>query len=122
MQLKFGKSSSNIAPQLLDTESSQTSVYIRRNVEEKQRTNEQSGETETYFEYEEACLTKLEYQQYVNEQLTAENESLKAQLAEATDAVVELAARTEEVNAKADEAAEALIELAGMVSTMSAGE
>lgn len=115
MTLNFIPSQSTVMPKLLDTESSQTHVFIRRNIEEKTREDEHSGEPQTYYEYEEVQLTKQEYQEYVNEQLLAENADLKAQLAEQADAMVELAGLIEEVNTKTVEHDDALVELASMV-------
>ena len=116
MNLNFGKSQSTQMPLLLDTESSESSVYIRRNVEEKQREDEHvEGGVQTYYEYEEAVLTRMEYQQYLNEQLQAENTALKAQIAENADAMIELAGMIDKLNTKTDEQADALIEIAGMV-------
>lgn len=115
MTLNFGKSQSTQMPLLLDTESSQTSVYIRRNVQEKQVQDEMGGEPRTVYEYEECVLTKQEYLQYRNEQLQAENDALKAQVAEQADAMIELAGMVDALNTKSNEQADALIELAGMV-------
>lgn len=116
MTLNFTLSQSTVMPKLLDTESSQTHVFLRRNVEEKTRQDEHSGgEPQTYYEYEEVQLTKQEYQEYVNEQLRAENADLKAQVQEQADAMVELAALIEEVNTKTGEHDDALVELASMM-------
>ncbi|MCM1232024.1 MAG: hypothetical protein NC489_18035 [Ruminococcus flavefaciens] len=96
-----------------------THVFIRQNVEQKTRQDEHTGgQLETYYEYDEVQLTKLEYQQYVNENLTAENEALKAQVAEQAEAMVELAGLFDELNTKSDEQAEALVELAGMQAAL----
>lgn len=92
MTLNFIQSQSTVTPKLLDTESSQTHVFIRQNVKEKVREDEHTGgEPETYYVYEECCLTKAEYQQYLNEQLQAENAALKAQVTDLEDALIELA-------------------------------
>ena len=67
MNLNFIKSQSSVKPDLVDTTSSKTTVYIRQNIVENQRTDEMSGETSTFYEYQEAKLTKEEYQEYLKE-------------------------------------------------------
>lgn len=67
MKLNYVKSSSTVKPDLIDTTSSKTTVYIRQNIVENQRTDEMSGETSTFYEYQEAKLTKEEYQEYLKE-------------------------------------------------------
>lgn len=68
--MTYYKSESTINPDTVDTTSSKTSVYLRRNITEKER--EIDGHTLVYYEYEEAKLTKDEYKKYVNE-LNSEN-------------------------------------------------
>ena len=67
MRLNFIKSQSSVKPDLVDTTSSKTTVYVRQNIVENQRTDEMSGETSTFYEYQEAKLTKAEYQEYLKE-------------------------------------------------------
>ena len=67
MKLNYVKSQSSVKPDLIDTTSSKTTVYIRQNIVENQRTDEMSGETSTFYEYQEAKLTKEEYQEYLKE-------------------------------------------------------
>lgn len=76
MTLNFYTSQSTVKPDLLDTTSSKKVVYIRQNVVEVETTDELTGETHTYYEYEEAKLTKAEYEQYQAEVNT--NETLAA--------------------------------------------
>ena len=65
MELKFHKSSSGVSPELLDTTSSQFVNYIRKNVVEKKvKMNPDSDEEQTMYEYDEAKLTKDEYNVY----------------------------------------------------------
>lgn len=82
MELKYRKSQSSIYPELIDTTSSKKYVYLRQNVVENQ-SEEMDGETHTYYEYEEAKLTKEEYEQYLAEMNTTETmeniETLKAE-------------------------------------------
>ena len=67
MKLNFIKSQSSVKPDLIDTTSSKTTVYIRQNIVEKIKTDEMSGEETVFYEYEEAKLTKAEYQEYLKE-------------------------------------------------------
>lgn len=61
--MKWYKSESTIRPDAVDTTSSKTSVFLRRNIKEVTRTEEE-GET-TVFEYEETKPTKEEYEKYL---------------------------------------------------------
>lgn len=63
--MEWIKSESTVIPETVDTTSSKTMVYLRRSIEEKQRTDEVSGESITYYEYEEAKLTHAEYEEYL---------------------------------------------------------
>lgn len=63
MMLNYVKSESTIMPEMVDTTSSKTTVYLRKNIVEKQR--EVDGEAQTYYEYDEAKLTHEEYEKYL---------------------------------------------------------
>lgn len=67
MKLNYKKSQSSNKPNLIDTTSSKKYVYLRQNVVEVNSTDEQSGEGRSYFEYDEAKLTKSEYEEYLKE-------------------------------------------------------
>lgn len=67
MELVYKKSESSVYPVLIDTESSKTTVYIRKDVEEKQRTDPTTENSYTYYEYQEAKMTKDEYIKYLLE-------------------------------------------------------
>ena len=67
MKLNYIKSQSSVEPDLVDTTSSKTTVYIRKNIVENKKTDEISGEETVFYEYEEAKLTKQEYQEYLKE-------------------------------------------------------
>ena len=74
MKLNFIKSQSSVKPDLVDTTSSQTTVYVRRNIVEKEKTVENTNSedndatpTTVFYEYDEAKLTKEEYQEYLKE-------------------------------------------------------
>ena len=66
MRLNYEKAYSDTEPDLVDTTSSKSTVYIRHNVV-KHTTKTDSGNTITSYEYEEAKLTKAEYQEYLKE-------------------------------------------------------
>ena len=67
MKMNYAKSESTIKPELIDTTSSKTTVYLRQNIVENIKTDEMSGEETVFYEYEEAKLTKAEYQEYLKE-------------------------------------------------------
>ena len=67
MKLNYTKSQSSVKPDLVDTTSSKVVVYLRQNIVEKIKTDEMSGEETVFYEYEEAKLTKTEYQEYLKE-------------------------------------------------------
>ena len=68
MNLYFKKSQSSVKPELIDTTSSKKVVYIRQNIVGTKK------DDTTYYEYDEAKLTKAEYQEYLKE-LEASNVS-----------------------------------------------
>ena len=67
MKLNYIKSQSSVKPDLVDTTSSKVVVYLRQNIVENIKTDEMSGEKTVFYEYEEATLTKQEYQEYLKE-------------------------------------------------------
>lgn len=67
MYINYIKSESTIKPELVDTTSSKKYVYLRKDIIETQKTDEISNETTTLYEYQEAKLTKQEYQEYLAE-------------------------------------------------------
>ena len=67
MKLNYVKSQSSVKPDLIDTSSSKTTVYLRQNIVEIKRKDEMYNEEITFYEYEEAKLTKEEYQEYLKE-------------------------------------------------------
>ena len=69
--LNYRKVQSAAQPNELDTISSQTTVYLRKNIIAKTTTDE-NGETLTYYEYDECKLTKAEYQAYLLEKQRAD--------------------------------------------------
>ena len=67
MKLNYIKSQSSVKPDLVDTTSSKVVVYLRQNIVENIKTDEMSGEETVFYEYDEAKLTKEEYQEYLKE-------------------------------------------------------
>ena len=108
MKLNFIKSQSSVKPDLVDTTSSKTTVYVRRNIVEKEKTVENTNSedndattTTVFYEYEEAKLTKQEYQEYLKElkgsdtlqtieDLKAENQNLNEQVTMLTNCLLEV--------------------------------
>lgn len=63
--MEWRKSESTARPDEVDTTSSKTTVYLRKNIEEKQRESDIDSKMQTYYEYYEAKLTKDEYAEYL---------------------------------------------------------
>lgn len=80
MLLNYNKSESSVRPQTVDDTSSKSVVYIRKDVVERASTDESTGETTTYYEYQEAKLTREEYEQYLRENGLSEIQKIKADL------------------------------------------
>ena len=96
MKINYIKSQSSVYPKLIDTTSSKKYVYIRENVVEMK-----SDEDCTYYEYDEAKLTREEYEQYLEEigsvetletieTLKAENEALTETVDMLTACILEM--------------------------------
>lgn len=101
MKLYYKKSQSSVYPELVDTTSSRKVVYLRKDVTEVETTDEFSGETHTYYEYDEAKITKAEYQIYLKElnatetienieNLKAENQMLREEVDMLTSCLLEM--------------------------------
>ena len=95
MKLEFYKSSSSVKPELIDTTSSKKVVYIRQNIIEAQM------DDTTFYEYDEAKLTKEDYQKYLKEMeatdtlktienLKSENQALSEQVDMLTNCILEM--------------------------------
>lgn len=74
MVLKWEYAESMSIPAEIDDTSSPTTVYLTRNVQEKQR------EGETYYAYETAKLTRAEYAEYQSEQRLNDVETVIAEI------------------------------------------
>ena len=101
MKLNYIKSQSSVKPDLVDTTSSKVVVYLRQNIVENIKTDETSGKETVFYEYEEAKLTKAEYQEYLKElngsdtlqtieDLKAENQNLNEQVSMLTECLLEM--------------------------------
>ena len=101
MKLNFIKSQSSVKPDLVDTTSSKAVVYLRQNIVKNIKTDEMSGEEAVFYEYEEAKLTKQEYQEYLKElnssdtlqtieNLKVENQNLNEQVSMLTECLLEM--------------------------------
>lgn len=95
MKLRFNKSQSSVRPEPIDTTSSKKVVYIRQNIAEIQKNDT------TFYEYDEAKLTKDEYKKYLDElktlnmieiieNLKSENKSLAEQVDMLTGCILEM--------------------------------
>ena len=95
MNLYFAKTQSSVKPELVDTTSSKKGVYIHQNIVEVQKDNI------VLYEYDEAKLTKSEYQEYLKEleatdtleiveNLKAENQALSEQVDMLTNCILEM--------------------------------
>lgn len=56
---------STVNPALIDTNSSKKYVYIRRNVEQHERIDEMTGDTVTYYSFEEMKIPRDVYDIFV---------------------------------------------------------
>ena len=95
MKLKFTKSQSSVKPELVDTTSSKKVVYIHQNIVEIRK------DDTTFYDYEEAKLTKDEYKEYlaelkaqdtleIIENLKTENKALSEQVDMLTSCILEM--------------------------------
>ena len=95
MNLYFKKSRSSVKPELVDTTSSKKVVYIRQNIVAVQK------DDTTFYEYDEAKLTKAEYAEYLQEleatdtleiveNLKTENQTLSEQVDMLTNCILEM--------------------------------
>lgn len=61
MTTHYYKSESQIRPKTIDFESSPTTVYIRKNIEELTRTDPETRQANTIYQYDEATISKTDY-------------------------------------------------------------
>lgn len=74
--LNYYQSESDIMPEELDTSSSPTTVYLRKNIRTEERKDPETGETRTVFVYDEAKMPRFEYVDYLSGKTQADVEYL----------------------------------------------
>lgn len=80
MKLNYKKVQSSIKPELIDSTSSPTTIYIRQNIIEKEIKNHKANNTYIMYEYEEAKLSKEEYEEYLKEISIADIQQQRADI------------------------------------------
>ena len=101
MKLNYIKSQSSVKPNLVDTTSSKSTVYLRKNIVEVEKIDENDDTSTSFYEYDEAKLTKEEYKEYLQElettntlqiieDLKTENQNLNEQVTMLTDCLLEM--------------------------------
>ena len=78
MTITYYKSESDTRPKPI--EYGKKTVYLHKNIEEKTRTDEMTGETEIYYEYDEAKMSYSEYDEYTTELRLNDVEDVLAEL------------------------------------------
>lgn len=76
LSLNYHKSESDTTPEEIDTASSPTTVYLRRNIRTEERKDPETGETRTVFVYDEATIPRDEYNAYLTGKAQADIEYL----------------------------------------------
>ena len=76
LSLNYYKSESDTMPEEIDTSSSPTTVYLRKNIHAEDRTDAETGETRTVFVYDEAKMPRQEYVDYLSGKTQADVEYL----------------------------------------------
>lgn len=89
MTINYYTSEAATEPALLDTDSSSVYTYIRKDVTKKTRKDPTTEEETTYYKYQEAKLTKDQYQTYLVEQSASSNNT------DVQTAIAELASQQE---------------------------
>lgn len=109
MKLVFHKvsGSQKTRPLEIDTESSKTKVYLRRNIEEVSVAEDASGTNVHFWEYEEAELSPEEFERYTEEIESAAHKELLEALQKSVDAYDQATADLLLTQAEIQEAQEA---------------
>ena len=76
LNLDYYQSESDTMPDEIDTTSSQTTVYLRKNIRTEERTDQETGETRTVYVYDEAKVPRQEYDNYMQGKTQADIEYL----------------------------------------------
>lgn len=74
--LDYYPSESDTMPEEIDTSSSPTTVYLRKNIRAEERKDPETGETRTVFVYDEAKMPRQEYVDYLSGKTQADVEYL----------------------------------------------
>lgn len=80
MNINYYKSESLVKPSLIDNSSSSVFTYIRKDIQEETREDQDTKEKIIYFVYDEAKLTKSEYADYLTEYVNCLVEQNKLEL------------------------------------------
>ena len=76
LSLNYYKSESGTMPNEIDTMSSPTTVYLRRNIRAEERQDIEAKTTKTVYIYEEATIPRDEYNAYLTGKTQADIEYL----------------------------------------------
>lgn len=76
LSLNYYKSESDAMPIEIDTVSSPTTVYLRKNIRAEERKDLETGETRTVYVYDEAKISRHEYADYLSGKAQADIEYL----------------------------------------------
>lgn len=76
ISLDYYPSESDTMPEEIDTASSPTTVYLRKNIHAEERTDPETGESRTVFVYDEAKMPRQEYVDYLSGKTQADVEYL----------------------------------------------
>lgn len=76
LNLDYYPSESDTMPNEIDITSSPTTVYLRRNIRAEERKDVETGETRTVYVYDEAKISRQEYDNYMQGKTQADIEYL----------------------------------------------
>lgn len=76
LNIDYKQVESDTMPDEIDTMSSPTTVYLRKNIRTEERTDPETGETRTVFVYDEAKMPRQEYVDYLSGKTQADVEYL----------------------------------------------
>ena len=76
IEYKHVEGSQEEKPLAIDTVSSSTIIYVRKNIRQVEKKDEQSEDTYEMWEYDEAQLTKEQYTDYLTDQLQKTQEAV----------------------------------------------
>lgn len=66
LSLNYNRSESDTLPEEIDTSSSPTTVYLRKNIHTEERKDTETGETRMVFVYDEAKMSRQAYVDYLS--------------------------------------------------------